>query len=244
VEFKRLIIKLSGESLSGNKNSGIDFEVLSKIAEVIKICSKETQIGIILGGGNFWRGARIKSECVAHIFSKSQSRLQSDKIGMMATVINSLVFSEILKEKGVKTKIQSAIYMPQIAEFYKPEKCLDYLNDGYTIVFACGIGLPFFSTDTSAALRASELQADVIFKATNTDGVYNNDPKIDLNAIKYEIVTFSEILSKNIGIIDASAASICRDSGIPLLVFDIKKPENIILALNGKKVGTWIKKNH
>jgi uridylate kinase len=241
LNYKRVILKLSGESLSGNKSSGIDYETLYEMAKVIKVCSEKSQIGIVIGGGNFWRGRQPGS-------SFMNSDIKSDRVGMLATLMNSIVFSDVLENFGIKTKIQTSISVPQIAQTYSVESALNYLEDGYIVIFACGIGMPFFSTDTAAALRASELQLKSfsqkklvpVFKATNTDGVYDSDPKKNINAKKYEKITFDEILAKNLKVIDATAASICRENKVPILVFSIKKLENLILAFDDKNIGTWI----
>jgi uridylate kinase len=238
LQFKKIILKLSGEALSGNKNIGIEYDVILELSKSIKFCLEAgVQIGIVIGGGNFWRGKNLNTKFM-------NSRVNSDKIGMLATVMNSLVLSDVLASLGIKNKIQSSVFMPQICEIYSVDLALTYFEENYVIIFSAGIGAPFFSTDTAAVLRASELSdfenRVPVFKATNIDGVYDRDPNKDVNAKKYDKLNFDEILNKNLKVIDSAAASLCRDNKIPVLVFDIKKPENLILAIQNKKIGTWI----
>lgn len=230
-KYKRILLKLSGESLAGNNKNGIDFNTVLKICEPIKRCSDMgVQIGIVVGGGNFWRGRT----------SGSMDRTRADHMGMLATVINALGVSDALEQLGVQVRVQTAIAMQQVAEPYIRSKAVRHLEKDRVVVFGCGTGNPFFSTDTAAALRAAEIDADIIFKATNVDGVYDSDPKKNPNAVKYDSLSFYDVLNKNLGVMDSTAASMCKDNNIPILVFDIGEPENIIKAVTGERIGTIV----
>jgi len=231
MKFKKILIKLSGESLVSKGKTGIDVNCCKKIAEIIKECvKKKTEITIVVGAGNFWRG---KNE-------DEFSRVQSDKIGMLATVMNALAFSDILESIEVKTCVLSAIEISGIVEKFSLSKAINKIKKGNVLIFTCGIGSPFFSTDTAAALRASEIRSEIIFKATTTDGVYSSDPKYDPNAVKYEKITFDDVIRKDLKIMDMTAISLCRENRIPVLVLNI---EDIKLAIDGKPAGTLIYSN-
>lgn len=230
-KYKRILLKISGEALAGENKFGIDFETLKPLAKVIKNCQKSgTQIAIVVGGGNFWRGRT----------SGNMNRVKADHMGMMATVINAIGLSDALEEEGVKSRVMTSISIPQIGELYSPEKAIKHLEKGEVVVFGYGTGNAFFSTDTAASLRAAEIQAEIIFKATNVDGVYDSDPSKNPNAKKYSDITFKEVLAKNLNVMDSTAASMCRDNNISLLVFSMKDHNNISKAINGENLGTIV----
>lgn len=230
-KYKRILLKISGEALAGNKKFGIDFDTLRSLAKVIKNCQKsETQIAIVVGGGNFWRGRS----------SENMNRIKADHMGMLATVINAAGFSDALEEQGVKSRIMTSISIPQVGELYSPEKAIKHLEKGEVVVFGYGTGNAFFSTDTAASLRAAEIQAEIIFKATNVDGVYDSDPSKNPEAKRYSNITFEEVLAKNLNVMDSTAASMCRDNNISLLVFSMKDHNNILKAINGENLGTIV----
>lgn len=231
LKYSRVLLKISGEALSGNKGHGMDFDTVLKIANAIKDCADNgLQIGVVVGGGNFWRGRS----------SGKMDRTRADHMGMMATVINSLGLADALEQIGVDVRVQTAIFMQQIAEPYIRNKAVRHMEKGRVVIFGCGTGSPFFSTDTAASLRAAEIGAQVILKATNTDGVYDSDPKVNQNAKRYEKITFDELLSKNLKVMDSTAASMCRDNNLPIVVFSIKEPSNILKVVSGGKLGTLV----
>ncbi|MDR2074030.1 MAG: UMP kinase [Oscillospiraceae bacterium] len=227
--YNRVILKLSGEALCGSREFGIDFNIATEIGRAVKRCvDLETQIGIVIGGGNFWRGR-----------DKKMKRVTADRVGMIATVMNALIFAEILQELNIDCVVQTSIPMVNIAEFYIIEKAVKHLENGKVVIFACGTGGPFFSTDTAAALRACEVGAEIVFKATMTDGVYDSDPKKNLFAKKYEKISLKEVLEKNLGVMDSAAAAICKENNIPIQIFSISDPDNIAKAIAGNPVGTF-----
>ena len=230
-KYKRILLKISGEALAGKSKFGIDFDTLRSLAEVIKNCQKSgTQIAIVVGGGNFWRGKT----------SGNMNRVKADHMGMLATVINAIGLSDALEEQGVKSRVMTSIAIPQVGELYSPEKAIKHLEKGKVVIFGYGTGNAFFSTDTAASLRAAEIQAEIIFKATNVDGVYDSDPSKNPDAKKYSDITFKEVLAKNLNVMDSTAASMCRDNDISLLVFSMKDPNNILEAINGENLGTIV----
>ena len=231
LKYKRVLIKLSGEALAGDKKFGLDYDVVHNICEGIKKCVDEgVQVAIVVGGGNFWRGRS----------SGKMDRTRADHMGMLATVINSLALADGFEDLGVTVRVQTAITMQQIAEPYIRNKAVAHLESGKVIVLGCGTGSPFFSTDTAAALRAAEVDADIIFKATMVDGVYDSDPNKNPNAKKYEHLSFSEVLNKELGVMDMTAATLCRDHHIPFLVFSIADPDNFLRAVHGEEIGTLV----
>ena len=231
-KYNRILLKISGESLAGNNGNGIDFNIVNSVCESIKKCvDLGVQIGIVVGGGNFWRGRS----------SASMDRTSADHMGMLATVINALAIADSLENLNVPVRVQTAIFMNEIAEPYIRNKAVNHLEKGRVVVFGCGTGSPFFSTDTAASLRAAEIEADIILKATIVDGVYDSDPKVNLEAIKYDYLSFKDILNKNLKVMDSTAASMCRDNDIPILVFNIDNPENILKAVCGENIGTLVK---
>ena len=230
--YKRILLKLSGEVLAGEQGHGIDFDMVTDVCKYVKkVADMGVQVGLVVGGGNFWRGRS----------SGTMNRTRADNMGMLATVMNSLALCEALEQLGVKARVMSAIGMQPIAELYVARDAVAHLNDGEVVIFGCGTGCPFFSTDTTAALRAAEIEADVIFKATNVDGVFDKDPNKFDDAVKYDTLTHSEVLAKGLKVMDSTAASLCRDNSIDILVFNLSDPENIIRAVNGESIGTLVK---
>lgn len=231
-KYKRILLKLSGEVLAGAEGKGLDFDMVTTVCKVIKECADMgTQIGIVVGGGNFWRGRS----------SGEMDRPRADQMGMLATTINSLALQDTLEQLGVKAQVLTGLVMPQVAEIFTKRKAVEYLEGGSVVIFGCGTGNPFFSTDTAAALRAAEIDAEIIFKATNVDGVYDKDPNKFADAVKYDELTHSEVLSKGLKVMDSTAASLCRDNGISILVFNLDDPQNIVRALQGENIGTVVK---
>ena len=232
LKYKRILLKLSGEALSGDKKTGIDVAVLGKICDQIKeVIKLGVQVSIVIGGGNFWRGR----------FGPEMERTTSDYMGMLATAINGLALQDALEARGIYTRLQTAIEMREIAEPYIKRKALKHLDKGRIVIFACGTGNPYFTTDSAAALRAAEMDADVILVGKTIDGVYSADPKIDKNATKYDEISYLDILNKDLKVMDSTATSLCRDNNIPLIVFGIAEPDNMIKIVKGEKVGTIVK---
>ncbi len=230
--YKRILLKLSGEVLAGAAGHGIDFDMVTNVCSYVKrVTEMGVQVGLVVGGGNFWRGRS----------SGSMNRTRADNMGMLATVMNSLALCEALEQSGVKARVMSAVAMQPIAEQFVARDAVKHLENGEVVIFGCGTGCPFFSTDTTAALRAAEIEADVIFKATNVDGVYDKDPNKFSDAIKYDVLSHSEVLAKGLKVMDSTAASLCRDNGISILVFNLEDPENIIRAVKGENIGTIVK---
>lgn len=230
--YKRILLKLSGEVLAGENGTGIDFNTVLNICSSIKECANlGVQIGLVVGGGNFWRGRS----------SGDMDRTRADHMGMLATVMNSLALADALEQLDVPVRVQTAINMQQIAEPYIRNRAVHHLDKGRVVIFGCGTGNPFFTTDTAAALRALEIDADIVFKATNVDGVYDKDPHKFDDAVKYDTLTFNEVLSNDLKVMDGTAASLCRDNSIPILVFNLDHPENIVKAVQGENVGTVVR---
>ena len=230
-KYKRVLIKVSGEALAGAQGFGLDEDTLNAVAKVIKKCSDEgVQIAMVVGGGNFWRGRS----------GKNMDRTRADHMGMLATVINALAVQSALENQGVETRVQTAIEMRQIAEPYIRGKAESHLSKNKIVIFGCGIGNPFFSTDTTAALRAAEIGADIILLAKNVDGVYDCDPNVYPDAKKYDKIPYSEVLAKRLGVMDSTATSLCMDNNIPIQVFGLDDPENIYKAVMGEGIGTLV----
>ena len=230
-KYKRVLLKLSGESLAGEMKHGIDFDTVLKICKPIKKCvDAGVQVGIVVGGGNFWRGRS----------SGDMDRTRADHMGMLATAINALGVADALEQLGAVVRVQTAISMRQVAEPYIRNKAMCHLEAGRVVIFGCGTGNPFFSTDTAASLRAAEIEADIIMKATMVDGVYDSDPKKNPDAKKYDTLSFHEVLNKDLAVMDSTAASLCKDNDLPILVFSIDDPENIYKAVCGENIGTLV----
>jgi len=234
VPFKRAILKLSGEALrEPGSTDNISPEIVARIAAEIRDAVKGgLQLGVVVGGGNFWRGASASA--------RGMDRATADYVGMLATVMNALAVQSALEHEGVRCIVQSAIEMQNVAEPFIRRKAERHLEEGFVVIFAAGTGNPFFSTDTTAALRASEMRADVIFKATMVDGVYDSDPKKNPDAKRYETVSFQECLSKQLKVMDATAFSLCMDNHIPIIVFDMAPNGNVTRALQGERIGTVV----
>lgn len=230
--YKRVLIKLSGEAFAGDKKTGIDFDKVLMVCESIKKCvDMGVQVALVVGGGNFWRGRS----------SGKMDRTRADHMGMLATVINALGLADGLEQVGLTARVETAIEMRQIAEPYIRNRAVRHLEKGRVVVFGCGTGNPFFSTDTGAALRAAEIGADIIFKATNVDGVYDSDPKQNPNAKKFDTLSYMDVLNNGLHVMDSTAASLCMDNDIPILVFNLDDPDNIVRAICGEKIGTIVK---
>lgn len=231
VKYKKVLLKVSGEALAGPQGFGIDETTVNEISEYIKkIVDMGVRVSIVVGGGNIWRGRS----------SENMDRTRADHMGMLATAINSLALCSSLEAIGVETRVETAIEMRQIAEPYIRGRAMRHLDKGRVVIFGCGTGNPFMSTDTAAALRAVEMDVDVILLAKKVDAVYDSDPNVNPNAKRYTNLSFSDILSKNLGVMDSTAASLCRDNNMPILVFGLNDPENIVRAVKGDKIGTLV----
>lgn len=234
VKYKRVILKVSGEALAGDKASGLDQDTLVSIASKVKeLRAMDVEVAIVVGGGNFWRGRS----------GEGMDRTTADHMGMLATVINALALQDALERLEVPTRVQTAIEMRQIAEPYIRRRAIRHLEKGRVVIFASGIGNAYFSTDTTAALRAAEIEAEVILLAKKVDGVYDSDPVKNKDAKKFETLSYIDVINKGLGVMDSTAASLCMDNKIPILVFDLKNPENIIKAIKGEKIGTIVKED-
>ena len=232
LKYKRVLIKVSGEAMAGSQHFGLDFDTVLNICRSIKKCvDLGAEVAVVVGGGNFWRGRS----------SGKMDRTRADHMGMLATVINALALGDALEQLGVTVRVQTAISMQQIAEPSIRNRAVRHLEKGRVVVFGCGTGNPFFSTDTAASLRAAEIDADIIFKATNVDGVYDSDPKTNPNCVKFDELKYIDVLNKGLHVMDSTAASLCMDNNIPILVFNLNDPENIVRALCGETIGTIVK---
>jgi uridylate kinase len=230
--YRRVILKISGEALAGENKFGLNEEVLLRIAKEIKeIRTFGVQVAIVVGGGNFWRGRT----------SKSMDRATADYMGMLATVINAMALQDAFESVDIPTRVQTAIEMKEIAEPYIRRRAISELNNNDVVIFGAGTGNPFFSTDTTAALRAAEIEADIILLAKKVDAVYSDDPEKNPNATKYDTLTHQEVLEKGLGVMDSTAASLCKDNNIPVHVFGLAQEGNILKAVKGEKIGTIIK---
>ena len=232
IKYKRVLLKLSGEALAGENKTGLSPEVLDDITEQVKdLKDLGVEVAIVVGGGNFWRGK----------YGHNMEKTTSDYMGMLATTINALALQDALEAKGMFTRVQTAIEMREIAEPYIKRKATKHLEKGRVVIFAAGTGNPFFTTDTCAALWAAEIDADVILVAKTIDGVYSADPKIDPNAVKYDEITYLDILNKDLKVMDSTAISLCKDNNIPLIVFAMNEKGNMVKAVKGEKIGTFVR---
>lgn len=232
VKYKRVLLKLSGEALAGDRKTGIDADTVGNICDEVKNLTKlGVEVAIVVGGGNFWRGK----------YGHQMERTTSDYMGMLATTMNALALQDALEARELKTRVQTAIEMRQIAEPYIKRKAIKHLENKRVVIFACGTGNPYFSTDTGAALRAAETDAEVILLAKTIDGVYSADPKVDVSAVKYDEISYLDILNKDLKVMDSTATSLCRDNNIPLVVFGINEPDNIVKIIKGERIGTIVK---
>lgn len=229
--YKRILLKVSGEALAGDNKTGLNYDAITEICKSIKKCvDAGVQVAVVVGGGNFWRGRS----------SGAMDRTRADHIGMLATAMNALALADILESLGCVTRVQTAILMQQVAEPYIRNRAVRHLEKGRVVIFGCGTGNPFFSTDTAASLRAVEIQADIFLKATLVDGVYDKDPHKYDDAKKYDRLSFSQVLNDGLQVMDSTAASMCRDNGMKMFVFDLSRPDNIYDAIMGKNVGTLV----
>ena len=231
LKYKRVLLKLSGEALAGSKKTGLDYDTITPICRAVKRCSDAgVEVGIVVGGGNFWRGRS----------SGAMDRTRADHIGMLATAMNALALADSLEHLGCEVRVQTALTMTNVAEPYIRSRAIRHFEKGRIVIFGCGTGNPFFSTDTAAALRAAEIEADILMKATMVDGVYDKDPNKFDDAVKYETLTFTDVVNRQLGVMDSTAAALCRDNGMTMLVFDLSRPDNIYDACMGKSLGTLI----
>ncbi|NLL30563.1 MAG: UMP kinase [Clostridiales bacterium] len=230
-EYKRVILKISGEALAGKNGFGFDFDVVKRIAlEIKELIAMNLEVGLVVGGGNIWRGRS----------GEGMDRAQADYMGMLATCINALALQDSLEQNGVKTRVQTAIEMREIAEPFIRRRAVRHFEKGRVVIFAAGTGNPYFSTDTTAALRAAEIEADVILLAKKVDGVYDKDPNKYSDAKKYDTLNYIEVLDQGLQVMDSTATSLCMDNNIPILVFGLDTPGNIIRAVSGEKIGTLV----
>ena len=233
-KYKRVLLKISGEALAGEKHFGLDFEVIGRVCDAIReAVAMGVQVGVVVGGGNFWRGVKDGGG--------RMERTRADHMGMMATVMNALALADVLEQKDVPVRVQTAVEMRAMAEPYIRSRAIRHLEKGRVVIFGCGTGNPFFSTDTAAVLRAAEINADVILLAKNVDGVYSADPAKDPDAVKYDAITYDDVLAQHLAVMDSTATSLSMDNHIPVLLFALKDPKNIIRALCGENVGTIVK---
>lgn len=230
-DYKRILLKLSGEALAGEKGVGIDVETLKGACyQIKKFVDRGIEVALVIGGGNFWRGRS----------STEMDRSTADYIGMLATCMNGLALSDMLESMGIEARLMSAIDMPKVAEPYIKKRAIRHLEKGRVVIFSAGIGNPFFSTDTAAALRATEIDAQIIFLAKNVDGVYSGDPKKDPNAVRFDRLTYREVIEKDLMVMDQTAVMLCKENKVPILVFALNPPENMEKALMGEKIGTIV----
>lgn len=231
--YRRVLLKISGEALAGDKHAGLDFQMIGRVCDVVKEClGLGVQVGLVVGGGNFWRGAKDGGG--------RMERTRADHMGMLATVMNCLAVADVCEQKGIPVRVQTAIEMRPIAEPYIRSRAIRHLEKGRVVIFGCGTGNPFFSTDTAAVLRAAEIGAEVILLAKNVDGVYSADPVKDPAAVKYDSISYDDVLARHLAVMDTTATSLSMDNHIPVLLFALKDPENIVRAVCGEKVGTIV----
>lgn len=230
--YKRILLKLSGEALAGDKKTGLDYDTITEIGKSIKKCyDAGVQIGIVVGGGNFWRGRS----------SGAMDRTRADHIGMLATAMNALAVADVLESLGMEVRVQTAISMQAVAEPYIRNRAVRHMEKGRVVIFGCGTGNPFFSTDTASSLRAAEIDADVMLKATMVDGVYDKDPHKYPDAVKFDTLSLDDVIVKHLAVMDSTSAAMCKDNSIPIIVFNLARPDNIYDAVMGKNVGTLVK---
>ncbi len=232
--YKRVLIKISGEALAGDKHTGFDFAFVSQVCETVKTCTElGVQVGIVIGGGNFWRGVKDGAGKV--------ERVSADRMGMLATAMNCLAVCDVFRQLGADARIMTAVDIQGVGERYDTRRSIEYLEQGSVVLFACGTGHPFFSTDTAAALRAAEIGADAILLAKNIDGVYSDDPRSNPEAVKFDQISYDEVLARRLAVMDSTATSLAMDNGIPVIVFALAEPDNIRRVLCGEKIGTTVR---
>ena len=235
-KYKRVLLKISGEALAGDKHFGLDFKVMGRVADVIKECAAMgVQMGVVIGGGNFWRGVKNGEGYI--------ERTRADHMGMLATAMNCMAMADVLEQKGVDVRVQTALEIRAVAEPYIRARAIRHLEKGRVVIFGCGTGNPYFSTDTGAVLRAAEINADVILLAKNIDGVYSADPKKDPEAVKFDRITYDEVLARHLMVMDTTATSLSMDNSIPIVLFALKDPENILRVVMGEQIGTIVKED-
>ena len=233
MKFKRVLIKISGEALAGDKKTGYDFDLISEVCTVLKLAADQgAQIGVVIGGGNFWRGVKDGAGKV--------ERVSADRMGMLATCMNCLAVCDVLRQLSAKARVMTAVDIMGVGERYDTRRAIEYLEAGEIVLFAGGSGLPFFSTDTAAALRAAEIHADAILLAKNIDGVYDDDPRKNANAVKFDRISYGEVLARRLAVMDTTATAIAMENSIPAAVFALANPGNILRVLDGENVGTIV----
>ena len=231
--YKRVLLKISGESLAGEKKTGIDFDIVRAVCSAVKtVTEMGVEVGIVVGGGNFWRGVKDGGG--------KMERTRADHMGMMATVMNALALSDVFEQMGVPVRVQTALEMRAVAEPYIRLKADKHLRNGRVVIFGCGTGNPYFSTDTAAVLRAAEINADAILLAKNIDGVYSADPRTDPTAVKFDRISYDDVLSRHLAVMDSTATSLSMDNRIPIIVFALADPQNIVRVVCGEDIGTKV----
>ena len=232
--YKRVVVKISGEALAGDKKTGFDFDFISHVCSVIKGCVDDgAQVGIVIGGGNFWRGVKDGAGKV--------ERVSADRMGMLATCMNCLAVCDVLRQLGAKARVMTAVDIQGVGERYDTRRTIEYMENGEVVLFAGGSGAPFFSTDTAAVLRAAEIHADAILLAKNIDGVYSDDPRKNPEAVRFDRIGYDEVLARRLAVMDTTATSLAMDNSIPVIVFALAQPENILKVLRGEEIGTLVK---
>ena len=232
--YKRVVIKISGEALAGEKKTGFDFDFVTKDCHTVKRCAEMgVETSIVIGAGNFWRGVKDGAGKV--------ERVSADRMGMLGTAMNCLAVADVFKQIGADARVQTAVDIQGVGERYSTQKSIEYMEKGSIVLFACGTGQPFFSTDTAAVLRAAEIHADAILLAKNIDGVYSDDPRKNPDAVKFDEISYDEVLARHLAVMDTTATSLAMDNSIPVIVFGLAEPENIVRVLRGEKIGTTVR---
>ena len=235
-KYKRVLLKISGEALAGDKKFRLDFGVMGQVADVIRECVQMgVEVGIVIGGGNFWRGVKNGEGYI--------ERTRADHMGMLATTMNCMAMADVLEQKGVDVRVQTALEIRAVAEPYIRARAIRHLEKGRVVIFGCGTGNPYFSTDTAAVLRAAEIGAEVILLAKNIDGVYDSDPAVNKDAVKFDAISYDEVLARRLAVMDSTATSLSMDNHIPVLVFALKDPYNIVRVIRGEQIGTIVKED-
>ena len=232
--YKRVVIKISGEALAGEKKTGFDFDFVTKVCHTVKRCAEMgVETSIVIGAGNFWRGVKDGAGKV--------ERVSADRMGMLGTAMNCLAVADVFKQIGADARVQTAVDIQGVGERYSTQKSIEYMEKGSIVLFACGTGQPFFSTDTAAVLRAAEIHADAILLAKNIDGVYSDDPRKNPDAVKFDEISYDEVLARHLAVMDTTATSLAMDNSIPVIVFGLAEPENIVRVLRVEKIGTTVR---
>ena len=232
--YKRVVIKISGEALAGEKKTGFDFDFVTRVCPTVKRCAEMgVETSIVIGAGNFWRGVKDGAGKV--------ERVSADRMGMLGTAMNCLAVADVFKQIGADARVQTAVDIQGVGERYSTQKSIEYMEKGSIVLFACGTGQPFFSTDTAAVLRAAEIHADAILLAKNIDGVYSDDPRKNPDAVKFDEISYDEVLARHLAVMDTTATSLAMDNSIPVIVFGLAEPENIVRVLQGEKIGTTVR---